>query len=85
MSTFLDTAVIPSTNLIEIGELYHSMNLKRERPLQFVTCKDVSVALSASVSYAFGTEFAKRIADGLSRAIGFFARERQLSATRLAQ
>ena len=47
------------------------MKFKRARPLQFVTCKDVLAVLSATVSYAFGTEFAKRIADALSRTIGF--------------
>jgi hypothetical protein len=84
-SSFLETAVIPPTNLIEIRELYHSMNLKRARPLQVVTSKDVLVALFATLSYSFGTEFEKRISDAIRRAIGFFARDRQLSATRLAQ
>jgi hypothetical protein len=61
------------------------MNLKRARPLQFVTSKDILVALFATVSYFFGTEFEKRTSHALRRAIGFFARDRQLSATRLAQ
>ena len=71
-SSSLETAVIPPINLIEIRELYHSMNLKLARPLQFVTSKDVLVALFATVSYSFATEFEKRISDGLNRAIGFF-------------
>jgi hypothetical protein len=48
------------------------MNLKRSRPLQFVISKDILIALFATVSYFFGTEFEKRISDALRRAIGFF-------------